>query len=165
VIDKGFARHIYQVESDSAIAEIYFYCKLTLDISLLILRNIVWMDELSYTIIINLIKISLLCFFLRIFPNRRFRIACSGMIVFLISIAVMWALLLTFQCQPISTNWNINIPHSKCHNVQAYAYIGAASSMSEDVIIMILPIPFLIQLQVSMRKKIGVLLIFSLGIL
>jgi hypothetical protein len=123
------------------------------------------MDELSYTIIINLIKISLLCLFLRIFPNRKFRIACSAMIGFLICVALMWALLLTFQCQPVSTNWNINIPHSKCHNVQIYAYIGAGSSMCEDIIIMVLPIRFIIQLQVSTRKKIGVLLIFSLGIL
>ena len=123
------------------------------------------MDELSYTIIINLIKISLLCLFLRIFPNRKFRIICSAMIVFLAGVAVMWALLLTFQCQPVSTNWNINIPHSKCHNVQIYAYIGAASSMCEDIIIMILPIPFLLQLQISTRKKMGVLFIFSLGIL
>jgi len=34
VVDKGFGRHIYQIESDSAIADIYFYCKLALIISL-----------------------------------------------------------------------------------------------------------------------------------
>ena len=125
----------------------------------------VWTSEVLYVINIVLIKIALVCFFLRIFPQRRFLIACYCLIAGTAISALIWMALLIFQCAPISAGWDINVAAPKCYNIQVFAYVGAAIAMVQDVAVLVFPIPILLKLRVTMRKKLGVLALFSLGIL
>ncbi|EPQ63779.1 hypothetical protein BGT96224_3922, partial [Blumeria graminis f. sp. tritici 96224] len=120
--------------------------------------------ENLYAVEVIVIKVSLCSFFLRIFPQKQFRICCYALVILMSTLAVAWVLLLIFQCKPITSNWNINIEHPRCYNIQIYAYAGAVAAMSQDMCILALPIPLVLKLRISTKKKIGVIAMFSLGI-
>ncbi|KAI0998903.1 hypothetical protein K3495_g9293 [Podosphaera aphanis] len=148
IVDLGFGTHVYQLNPElvGQILKLFFIA------------------ENLYAVEVIVIKVSLCCFFLRIFPQRIFRICCYSLIIYMAILAAVWVLLLVFQCKPITSNWNINIEHPRCYNIQIYSYVGAAAAMSQDACILALPIPLVLQLKISTRKKIGVIIMFSLGI-
>ncbi len=48
-------------------------------------------------------------------------------------------------------------------DVNALAYANSAMSMVQDVIIVVLPIPVVWRMNMDMRKKVGVGIMFGLG--
>ena len=67
-------------------------------------------------------------------------------------------------CAPFEMNWNPAIPgHCASYNV-AFVTIGIFN-MITDLIIMLLPIPFLRTIQMAIGIKVGLVAIFSIGLL
>jgi len=54
---------------------------------------------------------------------------------------------------------------ARCVNVNAQAYATSSISIAQDFIILLVPVPWLARLNVGLRKKINILLMFSIGIL
>ena len=113
-------------------------------------------------ITIGLIKVSLLFFYLRVFPARPFRIACWGTMAFCAATGITFALVTIFQCHPINYVWNKNID-GKCVNFNSVAWANAAINIFQDIIIILLPMNELRQLKLSNRKKIGMYAMFGVG--
>ena len=67
-----------------------------------------------------------------------------------------------FQCSPRNRGWNREIP-GKCIGEYNIIYTAGFNVIS-DTIILILPLSRIWRLQMSTRKKIGVSLIFSTGL-
>jgi len=111
------------------------------------------------------VKLSYLWFYLRIFPQPDFRKwiwACMGLV------ASYWLgsmLQIFLICAPFEMNWNPPISGGRCasYNV-AFVTIGIFN-MITDLIIMLLPIPFLRRIQMAIGTKIGLVAIFSIGLL
>jgi len=110
------------------------------------------------------IKISYLWFYLRIFPHQSFRKwiwVCMGLV------AGYWAgsmLQIFLICSPFEMNWNpLAGGHCASYNV-AFVTIGIFNMIS-DLVIMLLPIPFLRKLQMAIGTKIGLVTIFGIGLL
>lgn len=82
-------------------------------------------------------------------------------LLILISTAII-SVLTIFQCQPISYFWNRDI-RGTCIDVNALAYANSGASMGQDVLIVCLPIPIVVKLQMSLQKKVGVAIMFALG--
>jgi hypothetical protein len=72
-----------------------------------------------------------------------------------------------FLCSPISLAWTQwDGEHTgKCNNNNALSYANASIGILLDLVALSLPIPQIWKLQLSLRKKIGVLLMFSVGAL
>ncbi|KAL2759588.1 hypothetical protein ACRALDRAFT_1060380 [Sodiomyces alcalophilus JCM 7366] len=72
-----------------------------------------------------------------------------------------------FQCTPIEYNWlgwkGQFGPH-RCLNVNMLVNVAAGFSIAQDVVILALPLPLLYGLNMSWRSKVGVIIMFSLGI-
>ncbi|WDK20004.1 heterokaryon incompatibility protein [Colletotrichum graminicola] len=64
--------------------------------------------------------------------------------------------------QPIESNWDRYI-EGRCFNVTAIVYAGAACSILEDLFLIVLPIPELLKLQLSSKKRIALVFMFALG--
>ncbi|KAL6412504.1 hypothetical protein AUP68_03707 [Ilyonectria robusta] len=107
-------------------------------------------------------KGSLLAFYRRIFPNRRFQIAVWAGLAFLLGHGIVFLCLIIFQCRPIDSIWNRNL-EGKCLNITAIVNSGAALSIVEDIAFLVMPIPELLKLQLGTRKRAALLLIFSIG--
>ncbi|OLN85391.1 hypothetical protein CCHL11_07980 [Colletotrichum chlorophyti] len=108
-------------------------------------------------------KISILLFFSRIFPARWFKLTVRYFIGFLLLHGLVFLLVIIFQCTPVSSTWDRSDPNRKCMDVTAIGYAGAVFSIIEDLVILALPIPELVKLQLNIRKKIALGFMFSLG--
>ena len=77
-------------------------------------------------------------------------------------------LLQLLQCLPVDYNWlgwrgDYDRPY-KCLNLAKLAYTAGAFSIAQDLVIIVLPLPLLARLQTSWRARLGIMLMFSLGI-
>ncbi|MCJ1317914.1 hypothetical protein MMC15_003241 [Xylographa vitiligo] len=109
-----------------------------------------------------LVKISILHLYVTIFPNPTFRKICYVMMavstVFFVTILLEVFLL----CMPFVYNWDKTIEGTCGNQTLALLMIGSANLII-DAIIVVLPLPLLWRLQLPIWKKIGLLVMFSLG--
>jgi hypothetical protein len=66
------------------------------------------------------------------------------------------------QCLPVQSLWDLTI-QGKCLNIRAVAISGAAFSIFEDLVIMFLPVGELKGLNLTLRKRIALCIMFALG--
>ncbi|KAK1848958.1 CFEM domain-containing protein [Colletotrichum chrysophilum] len=147
----AFGEDIWMVEPD----------KLTLGLKLF------FIDEPLYLATITLTKISVLIFYLRIFPNKSFRRATYATITYIVTSMTVILFLQIFQCTPISFNWDgwkRDFGTYRCLDLHRLVNIAGGLSISHDLIILVLPLPLLWGLNTSKRSKIGISLMFSLGL-
>lgn len=120
-----------------------------------------------YLIIITLTKVSILFFYLRIFPNPRFRQVCYMVMAWVSITGLIFLLLQIFQCIPVDYVWNgwtgTYGPHI-CLDVNTQVYAAAGFSIVQDFVILALPLPLIAKLKASWKAKLGIMVMFSLGI-
>lgn len=121
--------------------------------------------EILYFLQISLLKLTLLFFYLRIFPKPLIRRLLWGTVVFNILWGIAFVIAAIFQCQPISfywTSWDKEQP-GKCININALAWSNAVISIVLDIWMLALPLYEIFHLQLSWRKKISVAIMFCVG--
>lgn len=69
------------------------------------------------------------------------------------------------SCTPFNAIWDITVPERKCLNVKALELAAAVIDLISDVAITILPQQVIWRLHMSTRTRLGVSLLFSIGIL
>ena len=162
VENNGFGEHIWDTDFD-VVPKLLYWCK-TLQIlnRSLALILVVYITQALYVMTIGSVKISLLFFYLNVFPRKSFRIACySIMGLVFVSIAT-FTLVGIFQCAPISRAWRLDSP-GKCLNYNAVAWANASMNIVQDLIIIALPIRELRSLQIAPRKMNQLYLMFGVG--
>lgn len=84
----------------------------------------------------------------------------------LYAIVVIWFVGITtgeiFVCAPISANWDTGVT-GRCGNHKLLRAVGAATWISTDFAILLVPIPALTRLQMDVRKKTGLVALFLTG--
>lgn len=121
-----------------------------------------WAIQIIYKFTINLTKISILLLYLRIFPNKSFRKAVYGLLVFVIGYAVASITATTFQCTPVARTFDHDIPGT-CINNTAFWYANAGANILSDFAILALPMPVVNSLHLPRRQKLGLMVVFALG--
>ncbi|OHE97213.1 integral membrane protein [Colletotrichum orchidophilum] len=124
--------------------------------------QIFYVLQMLYIFIQVFAKASIACFYSRIFTYPSFLLAVKLFVVFLITHGFMFLLLLVFQCLPIQSIWDRSI-QGRCLNVSAISYGGAACSILEDLVLIIIPIPALLKLQLGQKKRWALVFMFALG--
>ncbi|GJP94586.1 PTH11-like integral membrane protein [Aspergillus niger] len=107
-------------------------------------------------------KFSILFQYLRIFPDRRFRLACW--IVFgIVATYGTWAVVSGFlNCVPVAKFWNRNIS-GYCLSFEAVWFFNASMNIATDTTLLILPMPLLSQLQLPRMQKFALMGVFAIG--
>ncbi|XHG06240.1 hypothetical protein AWENTII_009445 [Aspergillus wentii] len=128
--------------------------------------KIYFWDELLYLSILPMTKISICCFYLRIFPARNFRTLTYIVIGLNIAYLLAFVLISVFQCRPIQGAWLRwdGEGNYKCNHINAQGWASAIINMVLDLIVMILPLKQLYNLNLSIKKKTFVMCMFSFGI-
>lgn len=128
-----------------------------------------WLCQLFYVFSVNLTKIGLLLFFLRVFPVRWFKRWCYSMLVIVTLFAIAYAFASVFQCTPVSYTWNQwdGEHEGTCVDVRTGAYVNAAINMVLDVTILLMPMPLLLKLHItySWQRRVSILIMFSFGVI
>ncbi|KAF2234392.1 hypothetical protein EV356DRAFT_466961 [Viridothelium virens] len=119
--------------------------------------------QVLYKITICFNKLAFLLLYDRIFTNSGFRKVCRVTIAVVILGTLSFLLATVFQCEPISKNWD---KHAKghCINNSVFRWSWAAYNTLTDLLIVFMPIPGVKHLQMSRAKKVGLIVVFGLGL-
>lgn len=118
---------------------------------------------LIYTFAISTIKLSVLCFYLRVFVGDRFRLI-TKIVTGVVGVYTLANILLLFLiCRPFAANYDLSVEGNCGDQPTAFISIGAYNIIS-DVVILCLPIPMVWRLQAKREMKIGLTIIFLVGL-
>ncbi|KAH6889830.1 hypothetical protein B0T10DRAFT_513027 [Thelonectria olida] len=123
-----------------------------------------WLLEVFYFAQVVLLKMSLLFFYLRIFPGPPQKLLW-GTVIFNAIFGLIFTFLAAFQCTPVSffwTNWD-GEHHGTCLNVNGIGWANAAISIAIDIWMLAIPLWQLRSLKLHWKKKIGVAAMFVVG--
>jgi len=110
-------------------------------------------------------KVSVLVFYLRIFPSRSFHIAVWLIVFVAVGYEVGSVLANVFACTPIAKSWDVAITGGSCMNRPVFYFANAGLGIFTDFATVLVPIPWLWKLQMPMRQKIAVGAILTMGCL
>ena len=108
------------------------------------------------------VKIAVLLFYGRIFPQKRFQYALYGMGTFLALFLLSNWFAVALQCQPIHSFWQPEVPHHCFDQVTYYIAQGCLNFVS-DVFVVLMPIPVLWNLHLPTPRRVGLVVVFLLG--
>jgi len=117
-----------------------------------------------YNFCTNLIKVSFLLQYRRLFVGERTQLVCKWALIFIGVWAVAQVLILSLACLPLATI----VPSMKdrCLPVDPTWYLSSAMNIVTDFAIFLIPIPSLITLRTTGRRQKALLLVvFGLGFL
>ncbi|KIW20771.1 hypothetical protein PV08_01349 [Exophiala spinifera] len=122
--------------------------------------------EIIYCISVAMTKLSILAFYLRIFTEKKFKRATYILmgVVSATLLAVLPANI--FQCTPISFMWTGWTGETKghCINILSLTKVACTINILQDIAVILLPIPFLLRLSLSRKKKVQIVSMFSVGL-
>lgn len=110
-------------------------------------------------------KLAFLLLYLRVFQIHNFRVICLWSIAIVITGSFSFIMATLLECLPVACNWNRKMPGGcQCINNSAFRWSWAAFNTLTDVWVALLPIPFIQKLQMSRAKKLGLCILFALGL-
>lgn len=129
------------------------------------LKAIIPMQAL-YAIALGLIKTSMMVLYWRLFGSKsslRIAVCVVGAIVW------GWALSIVLEafllCTPFEFNWDPTLPNGKCADRNAAFVAAGVLNMATDFMVLSLPITYIWKLQLRTGQKVGLILVFGLGLL
>ena len=111
---------------------------------------------------ITFTKLSILCFFYRIFATKRFRLWVKVLGITCILWAVACLIAAIFRCIPIKATWDVLIK-GRCYNFVLFFVIIEPINCLQDLIIVLMPLAMIRQLQLPLRHKVMLCFVFLLG--
>jgi hypothetical protein len=127
--------------------------------------QIFYFTELLYLAAVGLTKISILLFYLRIFPDWKLRRAIYAMIGTCALYSVVFVTVTALQCIPVSMAWKKwdGEHHGKCLDLNADGWASASLNIILDLIVIALPMKQLTGLNMGWQRKLGVIVMFLGG--
>ncbi|KAL8667558.1 MAG: hypothetical protein Q9168_007229 [Polycauliona sp. 1 TL-2023] len=108
-------------------------------------------------------KLSILFFYNRLFPYRTFYLV--SLITGIASILWWIGLMITafLHCRPFAYNWDRSIPGGHCSNDKLVGYTITSINIVTDLVVLVLPIPWLWGMNMAVPKRMAVVCLFVLG--
>ena len=110
---------------------------------------------------IALPKVSILLFYLRLNPSRRFRYCTIGVICITFGYMISVILAQLLPCRPVRKYWAPLTPGT-CIDTNPLYLANSIINTTIDLVVLVLPIPMIVKLQVNRRTKLVLAGIFSL---
>jgi hypothetical protein len=103
-------------------------------------------------------------FYLEIFPEKPYRLTNFFLAALLMTDLLGECMVICLQCKPFRKAWTAGLP-GNCLPLLTYFYVSFGVRLATDLVLFCLPIPVLQTLTLNRRKKLGVMLMFSMGLL
>ncbi|KAF9895105.1 hypothetical protein FE257_000007 [Aspergillus nanangensis] len=126
-----------------------------------------FIEENLYVVCIAMIKSSMLLLYLRLFPNQALRIAVQITLAITVAWGIASLFAQVFSCSPIRYYWQSwdGQHKGKCISHNALLLANAVINIVLDVVVIGLPMPTLMKLRMSLGKRIGMCMMFAVGII
>lgn len=120
--------------------------------------------ELMWAVSLSLSKASILLMYCRVFGDGYVKVAARVTLV-VVGIWAVEVVLATFlMCRPLRTNWR-QVAGAKCEGVIAMYMANGVVNLVTDLVVVLLPLPYLWRLRLPKQTKIGLAIALSLGFL
>ncbi|PGH31333.1 hypothetical protein GX50_05872 [[Emmonsia] crescens] len=128
-------------------------------LKLLIPLQFLWVLSLSFC------KVSILLLYSRVFPVAPVIWVGRGAMIFIAAWAIATIVAGCAICRPFAFNWDQTIPGGKCGDQVLSFTITGVFNLVTDVLVLCLPLPYLVKLQMRLYKKVVLVGVFSIGLL
>jgi hypothetical protein len=121
-----------------------------------------------YLISIMCTKIAILLLYVQLFGVRRpFRYLCFAMMGIVALYCVIFFFIEAFNCNPVEKVWHTLTYKGEfsCFDNSMVEFVIGGFNIATDVIILVMPVPIILNLHMDPRRKLGLLVVFSTGIL
>ncbi|KAJ6005752.1 hypothetical protein N7451_003696 [Penicillium sp. IBT 35674x] len=108
-------------------------------------------------------KCSVLVFYLRIFPSRKFHMAVWTLVFIAAGYSVASVLANLLSCHPVAKSWDSTITTGYCMNRPVFYFANAGLGIFTDFATVAVPIPWIRRLQMPIRQKIAVAAVLAMG--
>lgn len=112
--------------------------------------------EVVYVLSIPFPKLTILCLYLRLFTARLSKAILYAAGVTIIVTALFFFIAIFSNCRPFNAFWNQSIQPTCTMDVMSAFRFYSVPNIATDVVILILPIPALLRLNVGTLAKVGV---------
>ncbi len=116
-----------------------------------------------YDIALTSVKLGILAFYYRVFVGQIFRRVVIATSTFVLLWGTGITITLFLACRPLASYWDVTIP-GKCLTMDNFVYFTNISNLITDIWIFLLPIPMIWGLQLQVKKKLLLSLIFCIGL-
>lgn len=110
------------------------------------------------------LKLSLIWLYTRIFSTAQFKRWAYAAMGLVLGYGIAFLCVFMTNCQPISQQWN-PVPGGWCRDLSVEELASVTINLAIDLIIVIMPMPVLWGLQMAVRNKIFISLMFCIGFL
>ncbi|KAL9111934.1 MAG: hypothetical protein Q9227_003784 [Pyrenula ochraceoflavens] len=109
-------------------------------------------------------KVSIIVQYKRVFVGDKIQRACN-IALGIVIVYGMWTFWSgVFTCFPVAKFWDKNIKGGYCLNNTALWFTNASVNIATDLLVFSLPMPVLHSLHLPKRQKIGLMLVFAVGL-
>ncbi|KAL2831755.1 hypothetical protein BDW59DRAFT_124640 [Aspergillus cavernicola] len=119
-------------------------------------------NQFTYFILSPAIKISIICFYRRVFTVKPFQLATFAIngLIALWGVAIFLAC--AFQCRPLRSYWDHSI-EGTCFDSNKFIIVNQIFNVIMDFVILALPVPMIWNLQRAWQDKLALNGVFALG--
>jgi hypothetical protein len=109
------------------------------------------------------VKLSIIHLYMNMFPSPKFRRVCYATMT-VTTLYFLSVIVETFAfCKPVQFTWDKTVNGSCAKNANIGYIIAALSNLLIDVVVVAMPIPIVWSLRMPIKKKRGIIGIFSMG--
>ncbi|KAJ4358413.1 uncharacterized protein N0V89_002995 [Didymosphaeria variabile] len=145
----GFGEHLWNLQQGQLLQNLRFF-------------YVAW---ITYTFVLGLTKISLTLFYHEVFPTQGAQRGCFVLLGWIAINTLILIFLTIFNCNPVNAFWDRDIKHAKCLSINAIAYANSASTIAQDVALLIFPLVCIWTLNMKRWRKMAVGFMFAIGTL
>ncbi|KAK2596695.1 hypothetical protein QQS21_006210 [Conoideocrella luteorostrata] len=124
-----------------------------------------FIQQILYIFLMTSIKLSLLCFYLTIFPGKKTRLVLWLTVAMNIMFGIIFTTISVFQCTPVRFYWMQYVQESdgQCININLTGWLNGAVSVVIDLWMIGIPLFQIKKLELHWKKKVGAAVMFLTG--
>jgi len=130
----------------------------------LIGRKWAWISQIFYYAALGCVKCAIIALYHRLATQKEHKRALKIIGAIVLGHGIAAVVTTAHMCDPVAIIWQPSFPIG-CINILDFNYFNAAFHILTDLMLAVIPIPILKGLQVSRRKKIGLVIVFAVGAL
>lgn len=116
-----------------------------------------------YDLALVFVKLGILAFYWRVFVHPVFRRLVLATAAFIVAWGIGITITLFLVCRPLRAYWDSTV-EGTCLTIVTFTYFTNISNLITDIWIFLMPIPMIWRLQLQVKKKVILSVIFCIGL-
>ncbi|KAK2058249.1 hypothetical protein LY76DRAFT_616619 [Colletotrichum caudatum] len=148
-IDFGLGQHSSDIESAVSVDDTKNL------LQLLFIANTLYPCAIAFA------RLSVVCSFLRLTAERNARWVLFATAALIGAFALASVFAVIFQCKPISAAWDTTVSSASCYPFLDFLQASTAINIAIDALLCIMPLAYFWRMQISLREKILLTVLFA----